>query len=554
MTSGWQLTAGTLRAAQDPAGFVSLAADGAAEPARGGWSQEVPVEAGASYYVAYRARSEKLAGSADLWLSFYDAQGQLLRRSGLQPISGDTPWTTCAWRCRAPAGARCAELWLGVEGATTGQAAFDWACLGPDDAPLARALIVDYARESGTLTAWPGIALDSQPFVSIRAIRGRWGLGAIDPTKDTNGTESPLHVGEASPPWPVAVTIDLAATFPNPLADPADPTAYDWRPADATLSAAAGSTEILCRLGNGAALPMATWAEVARRCVARYGQGRYPIRYWEVAADSGEPYERLLGQLRALEAVAPALAVGGPGLDLAGQRPYLEGLLACLAENEVRPGFLSWQSRAEGSPWAVVAAEQAGEQLLERYGLGDADLLSDWSLPDAGGDASRAAQLAAGWAYVQDTRLARTYVSAPALTDGQGRPTAAGAALQLLAGFQDTPRRLAATGGDELGFALLAARSNDGRRVHILIADSGSRSREYRLALSGFPPGYRYAVREISEGHSGGIVAEGDAAGLCDGVLIRPWRSPAVEVIEVEWGEGRTAPFCDPGFDRPSPR
>ena len=99
--------------------------------------------------------------------------------------------------------------------------------------------------------------------------------------------------------------------------------------------------------------------------------------------------------------------------------------------------------------------------------------------------------------------------------------------------FRQTPRRLAAQGGDELGFALLAGKSDDGRVAHILIADTGSRSQEYRLALAGFPPGMRYTVTEIAQGCRATVVAKGHVGRLPDGVLTMPWHSPAVHFIEL---------------------
>jgi hypothetical protein len=110
--------------------------------------------------------------------------------------------------------------------------------------------------------------------------------------------------------------------------------------------------------------------------------------------------------------------------------------------------------------------------------------------------------------------------------------------MHLMSQFRRTPQRLATQGGDSLGFVLLAGKSDDARRVQIVVADTGSRSEEYRLGLAGFPPGFRYVVREVSRHCGAEVVAEGSDGQLAQGVLICPWRSPAMHVIELWWGGG----------------
>lgn len=282
----------------DPAGFVSVAVATAGSPQYAAWSQAVPVQAGAAYYVAYRAQTEGLAGCAALSLAFQDAAGRLLEAMDVRPVSGDTDWATYAWRCRAPAGAAQALLSVGVKGASAGRAAFDDVCFAPDDAPVTRALIVDWREAAGELAVPAGLTGDS----------------------------------------------------PRDLA-------------------------------------------------------------WALASAQAEP-------------------------------------MAC-------PGG---------------AATQAGEPLVPG----------------------------------------------------------------VLARLSETPQRLATQGGDALGFTLLAGRSEDGCLAQILIADAGSRSEAYRLALAGFPPGFCYSVAEVGAGGQLRLLREGDSSGL-NGLLMSPWRSPAVHLIRIWW-------------------
>ncbi len=283
----------------DPAGFAVLAAPGPAKSVA--WSQSVPVQAEAAYYVACRVHSEGLAGCAWLGVGFRDAAGRLLDEVRLALATGDTDWAPRAWRCRAPTGAVQASVSFGIDGATSGRAAFDDLCLAPDDAPLTRALIVDWREEAGQFTA----------------------------------------------PSAPATVAGLATAL--------------------------------------------AWAEA----------GRSPC-------PSG----------------APAVPTGG-----------------------------------------------------------------DMPVPSPAG--------------------------------------------QVLVGLRDTPRRLSTQGSDELGFTLLAGRSDDGCLAQVLIADGGSRSEAYRLALAGFPPGFHYSVAEVAAGGQLRLLREGSSP--LNGLLMSPWRSPAVHLIRIWW-------------------
>ena len=532
-----------LRLAHDQAGFVTLAVSDAPSSLEGGWMQTVAVQPGASYRVAYRVHTEGLAGWAGMRLGFYDASGDLLWEAGGVPATGDTPWTTYAWRCRAPARAALARAWLGVEAANAGRAAFDEPFLAADDAPPARALIVDYNQVVGRVRSFQQVnygPLGSAPAGLLEHGQGR--------------------------PHVAAVEVDVTAVFPNPRADPESPASYHFQASDAAL-AAADQAEMLCRLVDGPAVTgrraaPTRWGQVVQHIAGHYNDGwadgyRYGIRYWEVCCDASqvtsrgslaESYHALLAATTsALNAYDPGLKVGGPGLASAAQAPFLEGLLGYLSDRGLRPGFISWRNDYVGSPWAAATAQAQVERLLDRYGFADAEVIvSAWGPPEGASshperDAYEAARLVASQTYWQDTRLSQAFRSWPGAEAGPGLLAPGGElsrqaqAFLLMGRFEDTPRRLAAQGGDELGFTILAGKSGDGKLVHIAVADTGSRSREYRLALAGFPPGFHYVVREISERCRGEVVASGSGSRLPEGVLALPWRSPAVHLVEISW-------------------
>ncbi len=610
-TSGWQVGPAPLPAAIDPTyeepGFVTLAVDPGVSPVSAGWSQSVAVDPEVCYLVSYRARTEKLSGSADLRLSFYDGGGRLLAWTGVLPIAGTSDWATYAWRLRAPTGATRAQVSLDVTDAASGRASFAEPYLGPDDAPLTRALIVDYGYEAGRVRSFQQASAAAVPPAAL-AESAR--LLALDHLRPEPGGATPRGPHEAlrlvgSPAAGSESRLgnpglaDLRLIFPDPQADPGNPASYDWAASDATLAAVApggatpagsesrlgnpggatpaglpgrlgnpGGAEILFRLGESPdpegkrpRLDATRWAEVARHVVMHYNEGwggghRYGIRYWEVASDPAigacgqgaaeDCYALLATAIEELQAYNPNLKVGGPALATPAHILAAEGLLRYLAERGVRPDFFSWQSEGNASPQALALAEARFERLLDRYGFGDAEVIvSAWRL--AGGSAAwrsgpyGAAYLVAGETYWQDTRLAQAYYGGATpeaqsdLWEASGTPTCAGQALAMLGRFKSTPRRLVAQGGDDLGFTLLAGKSEDGRLVHILIADTGSRSAGYRLGLAAFPPGFRYTVTEIAQGCPAQVIASGEAADLQDRVIALPWHSPAVQLVQVAW-------------------
>ena len=522
--SAWQVQSQNPVAAltlnRDQAGFVTVSLGQAVRPESAGWTQTLAVEPEAAYYVSYRVRTDKLAGLADLRLAFYDRAGRRLWETGVAAAAGDTPWTTWERRLRAPPGAVRATVWLGVAGATAGQAALGEPLISPDDAPLGRALIVDYVQEAGTLRSLHQANLTAATRLLAPDGVGTRGLAALD----------------------------LRALFPYAVGDPEDPASYRFQAADALLAAVAETgAGIFFRLGGGhEGMSASRWAQVAAGVATHYNSDEpTPIRYWEVEQEPGQPAERycerLAATMRALKAQGSGLRVGGPGLAMPACLPQLEAILAGLVERDVRADFVSWRSEDGGNPWALAALEVRLERLLDRYGLGDVELInSGWGpvgAETAWAAACDAAHLAASASYWQDTRLAQAYRDAHADLSG-GELTATGHAFRLLGELRQTPRRLVAQGGDSLGFTVLAGKSDDGRTVHILIADTGSRSQEYRLALAGFPRGYRYTVTEVSPECQGEVVAQGSSEGLSDGVLTLPWRAPAVHLIRVWWGGG----------------
>ncbi len=494
---------------RDLAGFVTLAVTPSPEQRAAGWEQSVPVRGGESYVVRFRGQAEKLRGYAGLRLRFYDRSGQFLWETGGVPLAGDARWAEYAWRFRAPARATQAAVSLGVVGAAGGRAALDDLCFGLDDSPLVRPLIVDYTRVVGRV----------RNLLQVEA-----GCAAAT----TAGT--------------VVVPVDVAAVFAGPGADPTLPESYDLAALDAALAEAASrGTRIMVSLydgteGGAERLPAEQWGEVARHLAMHYNDAwawgyRHDIRDWEVRGrgEAEEDYERLAATIEALGSYDPTLRVGGTAVATTADIAYLEGLLAYLAERELSPGFISWRIDYADAPQGALRAVLRVEQLLARYGFGQAETaISAWA-PPVGDTGYQVAHLAAAVSYWQSTGLGAVRRGCEAPSPLSERT------WQELAQLAETPLRLATQGDDALGFTLLAGKSEDGGLVRLVMADTGSRCEEYRLALAHFPPGFHYTVREVSEGCPGEVIAEGDSRELVGDVLVMPWHAPAVHVIEVEW-------------------
>jgi len=518
-TLGWSLRPEqlppALSAQRTEGGSLVLALDSGAGPTACAWTQLVEIAGGQSYAVSCRVRTQRLDGAANLRLEFHDRRGRLLAVAAGAPVCGDSDWTPLAWRGQAPEGASYAVFSVGLQGACGGEAAFIQPYLGLDDAPATRALVVSNEAPPGPLS----------------------------PTEAAPATATPGDPQNppVEPPWPDVSygPLDLGAIFPDPAADPHDPAAYEFAAADPMLAgagvqaecppfamAAKGqrgeSPQALMRLRLGVGGSDELWSAVARRVVMHYnaelGMG---IRYWEIEppAGGGAASTALAAALAALQAYDPGLRVG-----IGGDPPALAAPLSALAKQGLRPALACWVVDSDTASGALAAAEARYESLLARNGLGGTPVLA--LLPPGTQDGVRLVCLAAGAGDQQGTHLAHW------LCQGAAEDASQRALWEII--FAPGRSRLSVHGGDALGFAVVASKSADGRQVDILIADSGSRSQAYRLALVGLS-GYHYTVRELRAGQPWQVIAQGAERDLTDGLLTNPWRSPAVQWIALRW-------------------
>jgi xylan 1,4-beta-xylosidase len=295
-------------------------------------------------------------------------------------------------------------------------------------------------------------------------------------------------------------------------ADPDDPASYNFAPTDrAILSIVRGGSQVLFNLGhsdlscaglgfNNAPPPdPAKYAAVARRVVEHYNDGwakgyHLGIRNWEIwnepdfipfwAGSREQFYALYAATSRALKRLHPWLQVGGPALatnnDLTG---YRESLLAYIRAHDLPLDFWSFHHYADFSndPLNFTRLARGYRTLLDRYGFRRTRIqLTEWNyaLTAAPSQLKRAAFAASSLVLMQDSPISRAvYHRADReggpdwqLINDDGSLSKTGHAFEAVGALKRTPLRLAARGGDDQGFSILAGRGLGGK-VRVLLSN-----------------------------------------------------------------------------------
>lgn len=388
---------------------------------------------------------------------------------------------------------------------------------------------------------------------------------------------------------------DWHEIFPRWEADPADPASYDFRSSDERIRAIV-ENGFFCffRLGTswkgrrpGAindppgtrrdAVGRVThaadradcrrWAAIGAQIVRHYTEGwhggfKFPIEYWEIwnepdlAAQfwTGTPaqyYALYEEAARAIKAVNPRLKVGGPACTGALRGAYVEDFLRHCAGRQVPLDFFSWHSyggRDEFNPYQFRRDAERVRRALDAAGFKRAEnIVTEWN---AGiqqrlfSDTPRgAAFYASTLACLLDAGVDRAFQYCGDRHPGlglhdlrTGEPQISAWALAAWKQLLETPERLAATGGDDRGYNVVAGRSADQRRVQVLISDYQSRDRAFRVQSRNLPWTGDAAVavrRWLLDGeHRWKLVEESRASGN-PLALERPFQSGSVCLIEL---------------------
>jgi xylan 1,4-beta-xylosidase len=347
------------------------------------------------------------------------------------------------------------------------------AAAGAEDVP-ARQLTVDATVTVGTLRPFSGVRATEEGAAFYRSAR-------IDLVR--------IH-----DPAGVA-TID--AIFPDANADADDPNSYRFASTDRlVVSIKAAGAEPLFDLSGGAGTTVPDpdkWAQIVRHVVLHYNAAwnkgfRHQIRYWEIwdAPDSEsswratpqEYYALYAKAAHAIQAADDSALVGGPGLSkplIAGA--YREKFFDFVRVNRLPLDFFSWHFRSVDSndPYLFVSIARELRTILNARGFGSTRSVLDGWGADPHEDISppaRAAFAASALIYMLGGPIdSQTYdPSDTPLRDG-ATADAVGKFLFAFGSMKSTPQLVRTTGGDESGFAVLAARSQDKRLIQVLICN-----------------------------------------------------------------------------------
>jgi hypothetical protein len=299
----------------------------------------------------------------------------------------------------------------------------------------------------------------------------------------------------------VAGAADIGAIFPDMSADPEDPKAYRFGPTDQLVASikTAGAEPLFDLYGaaDGAAGPadVDKWSRIVKHVVLHYNAGwnkgfHYHIRYWEVwnAPDaqatwsgSAQDYYALYEKaVQAIQSADDSALIGAPALSrplLAS--PYRDKFFDFVRMRRLPLDFFTWHFFAVDSndPLVFVSIARQLRTNLDSHGFGSTrSVLDEWGADPQDKEispAGRAAFAASSLIYMLGGPIdSQTYFRADtALRDAGGDSELTGQVLKIFGSLKSTPQLVRTTGGDESGFAVIAARSPDKRVLQIVISN-----------------------------------------------------------------------------------
>jgi xylan 1,4-beta-xylosidase len=455
-------------------------------------------------------------------------------------------------------------------------------------APELRAVHVDAAKVTGKIRSFQGVGGGPAPLVpgKLPDVTKQYQDLRIDLVR-THDFFGPTDIDAK---WPVLESIPKAvgasgekSIFRDWKADPEDERSYNFGPSDRLIQAIVNSgAEVYYRLGRsfGAdSSPPPDFDKFANVCkhVAMHYNGSWAhgyhdkIRYWELWNEpdipkphnpnffpgfpdfpgfwNGTPaqFYRLYEKVaQALKSYDPNLMVGACGKAASDREgPYRKGLIEYCAAHKVPLDLYSWHHyhNAPTNPYDMVSIGKEIRQLLDTNGFTRAEShVSEWNLSRTNpgrqnpNSVDSAAFVASALIYLQDSAVDRALfyrgeASSTSLLDMRGGYRKKAYAFKAAGMMLDTLQRLAATGGDNQDFAVLAGRSADGTKIQVLISNFRS-NRGYALIFDNLPwgEGGRFSVKRYR------ISANEDFTPIesMPGEIKTEIPSPGVELIVLE--------------------
>ncbi|MFN6379617.1 MAG: GH39 family glycosyl hydrolase [Flavobacteriales bacterium] len=490
------------------------------EGALGGFAQNVLLENGATYEVRCMCKAEALNGIALPYLNINN--NSLLIEYGIIPISGTTDWYEAKARFISPEAATNATFFLFVQG-SSGIAYFDDVTFTKISNQGNAEFSVDLSSDSGTVN----------PYMHVNA-------GPINPpfSHDLSQDFQDLRITSVRT-HDFYGPCDIHSIFPDFNADANDPNSYSFEASDEVIAAIiATGSDVFFRLGESFSgnslynVPPADnqkMADICKNIVRHYNDGwnngfNYNIEYWEIWNEpdlhhfwSGSAYEftTMYGVIaNTLKSYNPNLKIIGPAVSSMVSEWFVDEFLAGVSQFEYPLDGFSYHMYYMANPYGFVDMDQRAEQKLAQYGLQDIPhYLTEWNnyAYSSNGtteiwrnDPFSGASTAASLIYLQETEIVQAHRYRAneflfGLFDDNSNINYSGLAYQQFSTFVDHPQRLATTGGDSLGFALLAAQNLDGTQIQLSIANNSTAHGSYSIELDNIATDvfYTYTISRI---------------------------------------------------------
>ena len=385
-----------------------------------------------------------------------------------------------------------------------------------------RKITVDASLASGTLRSLQGV--DGAPGPGghkpenfkfggwnmrddVNASRG-YQLARIDLVRTHDGygpadIDARFETAQAPGGALISAKRDVLTIFPDPKADPENPTSYRFGPTDRLISSIEKiGAQVLFRLGRSEGADPTPprdfdrYAAITKHIVLHYNRGwangyHYGIRYWEFWnepdlgklfwAGTEQQYFQLYEKVaRAVKSADPGALIGGPAIAKPNdETPYRDELMRHARATHTPLDFYSWHWYATDSndPRDFNRIAQDLRARLDSHGLrATQSFLTEWNYGLSDPPPTplvRASFITSALIYMQDAPIdAATLYRADNVFGSDGAtPDKTGQALIALGQMRGTPHRLAVTGADLDGFAVEAGRSDDGRLLRILISN-----------------------------------------------------------------------------------
>ncbi len=365
---------------------------------------------------------------------------------------------------------------------------------------------------------------------------------------------------------------DIDVVFPDFNKDPYDEASYSFSSTDRHIAAMLRiEAQVIYRLGyswssppkNNPPADYEKWATVCLQIVKHYNEGwahgmNRTVRYWEVWNEPDikefwngtlEEYFRLYDIVaRKIKEYDSSLLVGGP--TIAWDLNFLESFLQKCRDNGTPLDFVSWHIYTK-NPYEIYSRAISVRSLMDEYGFSDKmSIITEWNIwkeesePYEIFEKERSASfIASALTYLQDAKVdIATFYRGDSWPWGgifkdDGTPRKAYYVFIALGEILENSFRVnCSTDMRNQPFATMAAKSEDGKTVFLVVSNYGSEVDSHQVRISNLPwneHAFTYELYVIDENTSLDLLANGEGAGNIFefGYNIKPY---AVHILKLK--------------------